>query len=515
MSGVTPLTTVLFLLVVAMVAWQNHWRLRTASRGSIVQPVRLPGAAPAAGASPAPEAAARIAAALLPLTNFGAVSTTALLDAHGGGMSSDQKRTLVQAHQQLYCSTKPPDPPGSTRTTFSNVSILVYSDNDIVSNFLKGEMHSWEATEVKEMFYAMRAPVPTSPEDAKDPSKWRPSSPPFVLDIGANIGWFTLNAAAAGGRVAAFEAMGNNVLLVRSSLCANPWLNERVALYATGLGTKRSTCSIISDAANRGDGHTICDKARAAAPRRAPHPSAPPSHNASDVIKQWKAETDRDYVVRGEMSVSRLDSIIDHDVQYIKIDVEGFESQVLAGAEGLLRDHNVWFIAAECNVELIKAAGQAAFLKFLDAQGYYISSAGFQGPFLKAEDLAAGRPVTLAAITLYCVKKLLVDANGGPAYSLLTPFQRSQAARGVPGVEVIPAGGAAAAPLPRPATPEAAIAPIAPAAGAGPPRRRRRLLGGGGGGGEGGRRRAARWEARPAWAAWLEAAAGGPPAPAA
>jgi hypothetical protein len=137
----------------------------------------------------------------------------------------------------------------------------------------------------------MRAPVPALPDDAGEPSAWRAPARPFVLDVGANVGWFTLNAAAAGGQVAAFEgeprpgdrgagkrpgartrtqparllrrrlpgagaalcmlphttpvphlspppAMPSNIALLRASLCASPWLMERVALYGTGLGTK-------------------------------------------------------------------------------------------------------------------------------------------------------------------------------------------------------------------------------------------------------------------------------------
>jgi hypothetical protein len=47
----------------------------------------------------------------------------------------------------------------------------------------------------------------------------------------------------------------------------------------------------------------------------------------------------------------------------IKIDVEGFEQPVLTGAQALLQKRNVWFIAAECNVGIIKPEGQADFLK--------------------------------------------------------------------------------------------------------------------------------------------------------
>jgi hypothetical protein len=43
-----------------------------------------------------------------------------------------------------------------------------------------------------------------------------------------------VNAAAAGARVAAFEAMPSNTQLLRRSLCSSPWLAERMALYGTG-----------------------------------------------------------------------------------------------------------------------------------------------------------------------------------------------------------------------------------------------------------------------------------------
>jgi purine-cytosine permease-like protein len=55
------------------------------------------------------------------------------------------------------------------------------------------------------MLSAMRTPVPETPADMSRPTSWRAPTAPFVIDVGANVGWFTINAAAAGGRVAAFE----------------------------------------------------------------------------------------------------------------------------------------------------------------------------------------------------------------------------------------------------------------------------------------------------------------------
>lgn len=37
-----------------------------------------------------------------------------------------------------------PDPPASARVKFGNVSLLVYSGDDIVSQALRGPQHTWE-----------------------------------------------------------------------------------------------------------------------------------------------------------------------------------------------------------------------------------------------------------------------------------------------------------------------------------------------------------------------------------
>ena len=55
------------------------------------------------------------------------------------------------------------------------------------------------APQINQMLWALRAPMHGLMKEGPG------SSPPLMVDIGANIGWFTLNAAAAGARVAAFE----------------------------------------------------------------------------------------------------------------------------------------------------------------------------------------------------------------------------------------------------------------------------------------------------------------------
>ncbi len=53
---------------------------------------------------------------------------------------------------------------------------------------------------------------------------------PFLLDIGANLGWFSFQAAAAGFSVLAVEPMPHNQGAFRRTLCENPELASRITL---------------------------------------------------------------------------------------------------------------------------------------------------------------------------------------------------------------------------------------------------------------------------------------------
>ena len=50
-------------------------------------------------------------------------------------------------------------------------------------------------------------------------------------------------------------------------------------------------------------------------------------------------------------------------------------------------------------------------IRFLDEMGFYLSDHGFKGPFISVEDIKAGKPIKLANVNLYCVKKTLRDAT--------------------------------------------------------------------------------------------------------
>lgn len=138
---------------------------------------------------------------------------------------------------------------------YSNVSIYLYNSNDIVSNELRGRSKAWETYEIKQMLWALNqyekqavlkqrlgprpqqrilpaaasaaaaaaavvaANTTAMPAAAAATTAGRrrlqhqqqqqqagqPRRPPLMVDVGSNVGWFAINGAARGARVAAFE----------------------------------------------------------------------------------------------------------------------------------------------------------------------------------------------------------------------------------------------------------------------------------------------------------------------
>jgi 2-polyprenyl-3-methyl-5-hydroxy-6-metoxy-1,4-benzoquinol methylase len=88
-----------------------------------------------------------------------------------------------------------------------NFSIYVYKDNDIVSQYLAGESHSYEKPEVDEVLWALQQNKPQQQQQQQQGAGTAASlmSQPLMVDVGANVGTFLFKVADAGYRVAAFD----------------------------------------------------------------------------------------------------------------------------------------------------------------------------------------------------------------------------------------------------------------------------------------------------------------------
>ena len=75
-----------------------------------------------------------------------------------------------------------------------------------------------------------------------------PSNGRVFLDVGANIGWFSLNAAAAGHRVIAIDALRTNVELLMRSIEVNPRFKQLIEVYHYAVSSSGGTVAVMRPA---------------------------------------------------------------------------------------------------------------------------------------------------------------------------------------------------------------------------------------------------------------------------
>jgi FkbM family methyltransferase len=169
-----------------------------------------------------------------------------------------------------------------------------------------------------------------------------------VVDIGANVGWFTLLAAVCTGpegRVSAFEPRNPTVDYLRRSVCLNR-LEDRVSVHKVAVGDRSATVSLIWHPTSRNPGSTHLGERQA------------------DADVQPAEMRQLDALLGGAM------------VDCIKMDIEGAEGLALAGADAVLRECRP-FILCEINPAALRAiSGMSVddFLGLVRARAYAVFS---------------------------------------------------------------------------------------------------------------------------------------------
>jgi FkbM family methyltransferase len=162
-----------------------------------------------------------------------------------------------------------------------------------------------------------------------------------VVDIGANLGYYTLIASAHVEHVISFEPERENAELLLRTLKRNARSN--VTLVQKGLGEKEETLTL------------------------AIHPDNKGKHTLLPINEKGVTSTD--------IPMTTLDAVLETlgvpRVDLIKIDIEGWEAKALRGAVKTLRASHPT-IMFEFGPERIRAAGDdpLLMLKELEAKGY-------------------------------------------------------------------------------------------------------------------------------------------------
>ncbi len=131
-----------------------------------------------------------------------------------------------------------------------------------------------------------------------------------VVDAGANIGLFSLYARALGAKkIYAFEAVAETCRILRSNFA----LNGSLKAFNIALGAENGKAELKFN--TRGEGSSMIDCGDAGVNREIT------------------------YSGRRTVKVAPLDGLVKGRVDFIKIDVEGYEKNVLLGAERIIKKY--------------------------------------------------------------------------------------------------------------------------------------------------------------------------------
>ncbi|MDO8804275.1 MAG: FkbM family methyltransferase [Elusimicrobiota bacterium] len=134
-----------------------------------------------------------------------------------------------------------------------------------------------------------------------------------VVDAGANIGLFSLYAAALGAKkVYAFEAVAETYKILKRNLALNgsPKVVKAVNI---ALGAESGSAEIMFNTLGEGSAMIDC---------------------GDPLVNRGIT-----YTGRRRVKVAPLDGLVKGCVHFIKIDVEGYEKNVLLGAEGIIKKY--------------------------------------------------------------------------------------------------------------------------------------------------------------------------------
>lgn len=204
-----------------------------------------------------------------------------------------------------------------------------------------------------------------------------------VVDLGANIGWFAVQAILAGAQVHAFEPVPFIADVAERNI-------ERANQLAGG---------------GRGQLHRFAAGAEAGTAHIA---LAPRNHGDNRVLDGDEVPADMQAAESIEIRIEPVDAHVQGPVQLLKIDTQGSEWLALQGARQLLETSPRLAMLLEFWPYALRACEPRELLEFLVQQGFTLGKATAAPYPISVDRLMAqsshGDPVK-GGFDLYCVKQ--------------------------------------------------------------------------------------------------------------
>lgn len=225
------------------------------------------------------------------------------------------------------------------------------------------ENHTWEEDAVNDLLRTMSA-VSGGGE--------------YFLDIGANIGVFTMSMAAANFKVIAFEPLQYNIELLNASIESAGFVDRvrlfKIALASKDLGELCVTPSFAGNPTqnNQGNGQLVPVKACLQGPLKLKSAEIVPVRSMDSLL-------------------ASIPPIAGMCVAAVKIDCEGFEAMAMEGAASVFRGRcPPCHVHLEYNREFTARSGhETGPLVFLIGLGYTCSRKGWE-PLRREDNLTFG-----------------------------------------------------------------------------------------------------------------------------
>jgi FkbM family methyltransferase len=164
-----------------------------------------------------------------------------------------------------------------------------------------------------------------------------------TVDVGANCGLYTRELARLSRRVHAFEPSRQMADLLRYTSAAN------VEVHEIALSDRKGEADLLIPQGEQGAVHGLAS------------------------LEPQLAHSARSCCVALHVPLARLDAVIQEDVAFVKIDVEGHELNVLNGSVGLLeRSQPVYLVEAEDRHRAAATESVFDFFRDKDYRGFFL-----------------------------------------------------------------------------------------------------------------------------------------------